>query len=108
MTVLRRWRIRSKKKREAWDRICKRCGSCCYERVYRSGELVIKHDRPCNYLDTQSKECTVYTERFKACRECQKLTIFHALFAIYLPDTCGYVEKYGWRKKVQYGRKKGQ
>ena len=97
-------------RRARWDSICNRCGLCCYERVRRSGCLVIKYDSPCQFLDTETKLCTVYDYRFKVCPECRKVTIFHALFSRYLPDSCGYVQAYrrGQSRSEPYSRNETQ
>ena len=88
--------------RDWWDDICTRCGACCYRREREAGELVVKKDQPCRFLDTDSNLCTVYTSRFKECAECRQVTLFHALFSRYLPDDCGYVDKFRfWRRPQQ-------
>ena len=85
--------------RDWWDDICTRCGACCYRRDRVAGELVVKEDQPCRFLDTDSNHCTVYTSRFQECDECSQVTLLHALFSRYLPDDCGYVEKFRfWRR----------
>lgn len=38
--------------------------------------------------------CTVYDRRFEMCRECRRVTIFHALFDPGMPPQCGYVQYY--------------
>ena len=82
-----------------WERICKRCGVCCYEKRRTSTGLITDLNAPCAYLDEQTRLCTVYPRRFSVCRECRKMTIFHALFSSYLPDSCGYVETFRiWRR----------
>ena len=86
--------------REWWDDICTQCGACCYRRDRVDGELVVHTDRPCRFLDTERNLCTTYDTRFKECAECRQVTIVHALFSRYLPDDCGYVEKFRfWRRR---------
>ena len=86
------------KRAARWENVCKRCGTCCYERDYVNGRLVVRAV-PCKFLDTQTKSCTVYEHRFRICPDCRKMTIFHALFSKYLPASCGYVEEYRLPKK---------
>ena len=74
-----------------WEDICTKCGACCYRRDRVDGNLLIKKNLPCRFLDTSNDLCTVYETRLKTCSECSKVTIFHALFSRYLPDDCGYV-----------------
>ena len=87
--------------REWWDDICTQCGACCYRRDRVAGELVVKKDQPCRFLDTDHNLCTTYDTRFKECAECRQVTLVHALFSRYLPDDCGYVEKFRfWRRRT--------
>ena len=83
-----------RRRRKRWESLCNRCGLCCYERVRKNGRLVIRFGSPCQFLDTETHLCTVYECRFQVCPECRKVTIFHALFSRYLPDSCGYVQAY--------------
>jgi hypothetical protein len=81
-------------RRARWDAICRRCGSCCYEKDRRGIAIVTNWRAPCRFLEESTRLCTVYDKRFRACPECRKLTIVHALFAPYLPSTCGYVRRF--------------
>ncbi|MDA3956307.1 hypothetical protein [Oceanispirochaeta sp.] len=79
---------------EYWESLCHGCGKCCYEKHFLpKGTLVIDFDRPCRFLNEDIKRCTVYVNRFNACRECQKITFWTALFSPALPPDCGYVVK---------------
>ena len=85
-------------RRERWESLCNRCGLCCYEKDYDKGRGIIVLSLPCRYLDEETNLCTVYDRRFKTCRECRKVTIFHALFSPFMPESCGYVRHYRrWR-----------
>jgi uncharacterized protein len=94
--------------RARWEGLCRRCGVCCYEKRYRLGRPVIDWNAPCGWLDRGTRRCTVYAERFSRCRECRSMTIFHALFASYLPDDCGYVRAFRFwrRRRVPEARKR--
>lgn len=81
-------------RRKQWDEVCTQCGLCCYQKEYRRGRLYINLNRPCPYLDTQSKLCMVYDNRFKICRDCKKVTMYHALFSSLMPVSCAYVQRY--------------
>jgi uncharacterized cysteine cluster protein YcgN (CxxCxxCC family) len=81
-------------RRARWDAICRKCGSCCYEKDRRGGAFVTNWRSPCRFLEESTRLCTVYEKRFSACHECRKMTIVHALFAPYLPATCGYVRRF--------------
>ncbi|QEN06675.1 hypothetical protein EXM22_01210 [Oceanispirochaeta crateris] len=79
---------------EKWELLCHGCGKCCYEKHFiPGGSLVIDYDKPCRFLEEESKRCTVYVNRFNACKECQKITLWTALFSRALPPDCGYVVK---------------
>jgi uncharacterized cysteine cluster protein YcgN (CxxCxxCC family) len=85
-------------RRERWESLCKRCGICCYEKDAGFFRTVIHLSKPCEYFDKKTNLCTVYNTRFKTCRWCAKVSLWHALFSRCLPDTCGYVEHYAkWR-----------
>jgi len=88
-------------RRTRWESICLRCGCCCYEKEYRGRTLVANYRKPCPHLDTHTHACRVYAARFEACVRCRKMTIVHALFVKWLPDTCGYVQHYRVRRKVR-------
>lgn len=96
---LRRIRARRAARRREWDALCNRCGKCCYERTVHGRRLLVHYERPCRFLDTRSNLCTVYDERFTVCRQCRRVTIFHALFDPGMPPDCAYVKRYRfWRR----------
>lgn len=78
-----------------WERLCNNCGACCYEKEEtEEGVIYIDFEKPCPYLDTFNHACRVYEKRFRVCRECSRLGVWHALFARWLPPDCGYVRKF--------------
>ena len=86
-------------RRRDWEGLCGRCGKCCYEKRYTAHGLVVDYKLPCRYLDESTRLCRVYERRFRACPECRRMTVFHALFSSYLPDSCGYVRAFRrWRR----------
>ena len=86
-----------KKWRKDWEKICNRCGKCCYIRSVTKNGVVVHYDMPCEYFDTETKLCTVYEDRFKVCDHCGKVTLSTALFNPSLPKDCPYVQifRYG-------------
>jgi uncharacterized cysteine cluster protein YcgN (CxxCxxCC family) len=82
-------------RRTRWESLCRRCGRCCYEKERRGGVLVANYRKPCPHLDTGTHACRVYAARFEVCTRCRKMTIVHALFVQWLPETCGYVVRFG-------------
>jgi uncharacterized cysteine cluster protein YcgN (CxxCxxCC family) len=79
-------------RRSRWESLCLRCGRCCYEKDMRGGRYVTNERRPCAHLDTRTRQCTVYATRFQECAQCRRMTVAHALFVRWLPDSCGYVQ----------------
>ena len=79
---------------ERWESLCTRCGQCCHLRRLTPAGLYVDPAAPCRFLDPHTHECTVYADRFRLCPDCKKLTLLHALFSPYLPESCGYVQKY--------------
>ena len=82
-----------KKINDWWESLCTNCGSCCYEKEFNEDLIFINMEKPCKYLDTCTKSCTIYDDRLKKNERCDKVNIFHALFNPYLPYHCGYVKK---------------
>lgn len=78
-------------KKDAWEKLCSGCGLCCHEKVITENLLLIDTSSACEFYDSESRLCTVYDRRFEKCPRCLKMTLFRAMFADYLPPTCGYV-----------------
>ncbi len=90
-----RMRQALRRRRKDWEDTCTRCGLCCYEKdISGNGAVFIDLDRPCRFLDPATRACTVYDRRFRVCRDCRKVRMYHALFSRYMPPECGYVRRY--------------
>ncbi len=87
-----------------WEELCARCGLCCYEKTLETNRLMYHLDAPCRCLDEQTMTCRIYTERFRENRDCRKMTILKAMFASYLPDSCGYVQ-WARRHRIRFARR---
>ena len=85
--------LRGKSSRR-WEAICARCGLCCYERERVAAGVLIDLRKPCPYLDTQTKSCTVYRRRFAVAAYCSKVNLLYALFGRRMPLSCSYVRRY--------------
>lgn len=87
--------------RNNWDDLCNRCGQCCYVRsLSETGEVEIDHSKPCQFLDEDTKLCSVYENRFEACSDCRKVNIFYVLFHPLMPLNCAYVQTFRvWKRK---------
>lgn len=62
--------------------------------VDEDGDVVIDYAEPCEFLDTATRRCTVYEQRFRVCDRCNRVTLRHALFARHLPDGCAYARMF--------------
>ncbi len=97
LQIFREWL----KWRNHWDDLCTCCGKCCYDRrVADDGEVIINYLMPCEYLDPETKLCTIYQDRLKKCSHCGKVTLWVALFNPTLPNDCPYATTFRvWKKK---------
>ena len=74
---------------EKWESICCRCGRCCYEKVDFEGRIYYT-ELPCEFLDTETNLCRVYTERDVKRPGCVRLTD-EILPKGIMPADCPYV-----------------
>ena len=75
-----------------WEEKCNRCGLCCFEKIITEEFLFIDLDSSCNFLDTKTNICSVYSYRFKKQKRCRSVNIFRVIFSKALPKECGYVQ----------------
>jgi uncharacterized cysteine cluster protein YcgN (CxxCxxCC family) len=90
-----------RKWRKNWDGLCDRCGLCCYERnLSRIGEVAVNLSSPCEFLDEETRLCSVFQNRFRKCPDCQSVNFFRALFHRLLPPSCAYARTFRvWKRK---------
>jgi hypothetical protein len=81
-----------------WEAICLRCGECCFEQLYDQDDTLLASTM-CEFLDSATRLCTVYERRFEICHDCIKLTDKNLPTFDWLPDTCGYVVRFGVRNR---------
>ena len=81
---------RKTKKEQQWDKICARCGRCCYEKIDFEGRIYYT-DLPCEFLDLNTRTCRVYQERDSHRPDCLRLTP-EAVKKGFLPADCPYVK----------------
>lgn len=72
-----------------WEKICQRCGRCCFEKVQFEGEVYYT-DQPCPHLDLETRICTVYDRRHTVKPDCTPLSP-EVLEMGALPADCPYV-----------------
>ena len=101
--MIARLRRAASERRARWEALCRRCGRCCYEKEIRGFSVVTNHRRPCLNLDTATRLCTVYENRLAVCPQCRPMTLRHALFVRWLPDGCGYVQRFRFRRAAVKG-----
>ncbi|MBE0596205.1 MAG: hypothetical protein IH614_02935 [Desulfuromonadales bacterium] len=78
---------------EEWERRCRRCGRCCFEKIDYQGEIYYTQT-PCNRLDPTTRLCTVYGQRHRLRPDCVPLTP-QIIAAGILPADCPYVQGLG-------------
>lgn len=75
---------------EEWEKRCRRCGQCCYEKIEYRGKYYLT-DIPCQYLDQETKLCQVYPRRCQLRDGCVALTAEIVAMGV-LPQQCAYVQ----------------
>ena len=100
-------KLAMERRKARWEGLCRQCGLCCYEKDVRGLEVVTNWRRPCRYLDLSTRQCTVYEKRFHVCPECHPMTLRHAMFVTWLPETCGYVRHYRARFRSPFRSRQG-
>lgn len=73
-----------------WEKRCRRCGRCCYEKVEYQGKYYLT-DIPCQYLDPITKLCQVYPRRSQLRDGCVVLTPEIIAMGV-LPHCCAYIQ----------------
>ncbi len=90
--------------RVSWESLCHQCGLCCHEKTLFNDIVVIHTDKPCEFLDVATMQCTCYNDRFVTNPRCLKVTPFRAMFSPLLPPSCGYVQ-YMKKRRLRWVRK---
>ncbi|QSP93708.1 YcgN family cysteine cluster protein [Marinobacter salinisoli] len=74
-----------------WESLCDGCGKCCLLKLEDEETGEVYHtDIVCRYMDEQSCQCTVYSERLKNVPGCTVLTPDTIGDYQWLPVTCAY------------------
>ena len=76
---------------EEWEALCDGCGQCCLYKLEDedSGDLYLTNV-VCRFLDHQTCQCQVYSERHQAVPTCVQLTPQNVLELKWIPPTCAY------------------
>ena len=76
---------------EEWEAICNHCGKCCLIKLQDDDtEEIYYTDVVCRYMDTDTCDCTHYSERCKLVPTCLKLTPDNVDKISWMPKTCAY------------------
>ena len=70
------------------ESLCKRCGRCCYRKIWIE-DVLYYTPTPCQYLDTETRLCTVYEKRHLLNPEC--LSVEEGIRLGVFPADCPYV-----------------
>ncbi|HIJ86748.1 MAG TPA: hypothetical protein HPP97_03580 [Desulfuromonadales bacterium] len=76
-----------------WDRRCKQCGSCCFEKIEDERGNIFYMQSACRFLDIGSRRCKIYERRFEINPGCVQLTPELVQSLRWLPRSCGYRRK---------------
>lgn len=84
---------------EVWEALCRRCGKCCAEKLEMGGTVYITR-KMCRFLDTKTRRCQVYSDRFHAEPECA--SAYEGLPKRIFPADCPYTKGIeGYRAPVE-------
>jgi len=86
-----------------WEKLCRKCGSCCFEKFTEGNGRYRVSQQSCRYLDIQSRKCRVYHKRLETGEECLKLTPENVAKADWLPEDCAYRMLLAERPDLQLG-----
>lgn len=78
-----------------WEDICTGCGLCCHDKVRVDRRTYVLLSTTCPHLGPDNR-CSVYSDRFKVCPSCHRMTVFNAMFTPWLPPQCAYLQ---WAKR---------
>ncbi len=76
--------------RMEWEKRCRRCGRCCFEKLEFAGRIYYT-DVPCVFLNLRTRHCMVYERRHELCPDCTPLTESVLALGV-LPGDCPYVQ----------------
>ena len=86
--------------RDDLERLCKRCGKCCYKKIIL-GATVVMTPFPCQFLDEAARTCRIYARRKELNPRC--LGVQEGLKVSAFPADCAYVSRFappGYRPAV--------
>jgi uncharacterized cysteine cluster protein YcgN (CxxCxxCC family) len=84
-----------------WENLCKKCGTCCFEKIEDENGTILFTRTPCRYLDVATRNCKIYDRRFEIYPDCIKLTEDLVKELSWLDDDCAYRRKFGIKRRRQ-------
>lgn len=88
-----------------WESKCLKCGLCCHQKTVTTDQVIYDLSDHCEHFDPKTKLCKIYLTRLEETSYCKRVTRFKAMFASYLPDSCGYVE-WARSKGLRFAKRK--
>ena len=73
-----------------WEKICRRCGECCFEKKIGANGVIQTTRVPCRFLDIHSRTCRIYPQRLETEEDCIRLTPDNVGTLDWLPESCAY------------------
>lgn len=76
---------------QEWESLCDGCGKCCLNKLEDENTGEVYHtDLVCRFMDEDTCQCTVYTDRLEKVPGCTVLTPDRVSDYHWLPHTCAY------------------
>jgi uncharacterized cysteine cluster protein YcgN (CxxCxxCC family) len=79
-----------KRDEAGWEKICQRCGECCFEKKIGANGAILTTRVPCRFLDIHSRICRIYPQRLTTEEDCIRLTPDNVRELDWLPESCAY------------------